>query len=304
MYALFAVLSLIPYLGLTVTNKFVTNKMNEFVVATIKGIFYCLSCFILVCCMGHVATMGNVWQSPRTASLLIVNCLINGIGWVGYFFALKRSPLGLFNSTYLISKVLLCNTAGIIFNASIVTNGIKPLNVTIYVIALAALLGSLIATCFSKEAKEYGSRWWILVICVCNLSSPILQILMIKELPTNVIYEDVLLFYQSIFVIIANYIAVLVTKKSGDFKLASFKDIIILFISGALEVGFYYLFYRSLNAEGSNIAIANIIANCGLFVLVEIYEMIRKKTKVDVFHLGLFITLLVSMILMCLAGIV
>lgn len=301
-YLIYAFLSLIPFLGLTLTNKLATNNHDGYVFASVKTLFYIPFCFILVCILGHVTTIFNIFHYPVAATLLFVSSALTGVLWVSYLWAIKKSPFSLFNSTNLTTRIFFVNVANAIVSLSTVTNGLKGLNIVFYFLGIAILLGIIIWTFLTPEAKEKGDLKWVVVLVLFGIANAISVFIVNLTLTPDIIESDVVVFYQSFGAAIASFLASFIAKKTHEFKTFKPKELLVIAISALSETGFYYLFYCSINAPNAIPAISNIVAYIGLFLLVELFEIIVSKKKPSLFHGTLLILFSLALIFTCLAG--
>lgn len=305
MFVVFSFLCILPNLGITVINKFNTNKHNEFIVSFIKGVYYILLSFLFVCLMGNVEHLFDAFKTPQTSIFIIANGLTMGISWALYFAAFARSPMGLFTITNLSSSVLMSSAFSFVLSMDIVTNGRNPLNMSLYLLAICLLVGLQIAIALNKESKENGSRIWIIFSLLNGLVGAINNLIfMNKFLAPAGILEDCILFYQAIGVTVVSIIISSMIKKVYELKTFNGKEHIFLAISSLLELLYYFLYAKAINSPGANHAIVSIIASAGLFLLVEVAEIVFFKKRPKKYHLILLLVFVSAMVLECLAGII
>ena len=88
------------------------------------------------------------------------------VNWLFYFLAIKRSHLEAFAPFCSAGTLFFANTLFIIFTYALVTNGAKPLNVSLYFVGLALLLAALIYTVFNKKINPKAKLLWVMFALV------------------------------------------------------------------------------------------------------------------------------------------
>lgn len=304
MYILYAFLALIPYFGLTVTNKLCSGKTSGFFLSFFKGTLMIPFSFIIVVLLGHFSDLYTCFvNEPILIVYVGISSLLIAANWLLYFVSMKKSTLEAFTPYNMNGLLFGVNLFSLILMSGVVTNGNKTANWVLYILGLCLSVSTIVIYMFNKTVKQGCNKTWTIFCLLGNLSFGLSTALIAKYVGVKV-PSDVIQFYQGIGVSVISLVACLVTKDIKDFKKVDKHYVFVVALSALCETVEVVLQLFAVSQENANPAIVSIILAAGLYVVIYIYQLIKTKQKPTPIYLVLFIILVASMILTLLAGII
>ena len=298
-YILFAFLGLLASAGNTLFNRLGSNHASALTNATLKSFFIVIACFLISLAMGHVPTLYSLsWD--QWLWILAIGVLTS-IDWFFYFLAIRRSHLEAFAPFCAAGILFFSNLLFSIFTFSLVTNGAKPLNIALYFIGLASLLGSLFYIVLNKKINPTAKYLWIIYAVLSVVAFGF--VLLIAKLKLTSIPSDVISYHQMCFVFLSMLIASLCTKSIKEIATIKWKDHLYIFLGAVCNALLMICRYTAFSYENSIPAIINVIIGLD-FVLVSLGTVLFFKAK-NKLQLSIVIALVVvGMVLNVLAGLI
>ena len=298
-YILFAFLALFASVGNTIFNRLGANHASALTNATLKSFFIVIACFIIAACFGHIPTLYSLSLEQWLWILLIG--LLTAVDWFFYFLAIKKSHLEAFAPFCAAGILFVSNSLFSIFTFMSVTNGGKPLNVVLYFLGIASLLGSLIFIVLNKKINPKTKLLWVLYATFSVVSFAF--VLLIAKLKLTSVPSDVISYHQMTIVFLIMLVSSVSSK--GIKEIVHIRRIDHLFIfTGAVFNALMMVFrYNALSYPNSIPAIVTVIIGLD-FVLVSIGTVLFFKEK-NKLQLGVIIALVATgMVLNVLAGLI
>ena len=298
-YILFAFLALFASAGNTIFNRLGANKASALTNATVKSFFIVIACFLISLAFGHITILYSL--TPTQWIWISVIGVLTAIDWFFYFLAIKKSHLEAFAPFVAAGVLFLSNSLFSIFTFALVTNGGKVLNIILYFIGLASLLGSIIFIVLNKQINPTQKWLWVIFATIACISFAF--VLLIVKVKLSDVAPDVISFQQMSIVFVIMLIASLVTKSFKEIVHISWKDHLFIF-SGAVFNALTMVFrYKAFSYPNSVPAIVNIIIALD-FVIVSLATIIFFKAK-NKLQMSIVISLvLAGMILDVVAGLI
>lgn len=298
-YILFAFLALLASAGNTVFNRLGANKASALTNATLKSFFIVIACFIICACFGHVPNLYNL-SLEQWLWIGLIGAL-TAIDWFFYFLAIKKSHLEAFAPFCAAGILFVSNTLFSIFTFMSVTNGGKPLNISLYFIGLASLLGSLIFIVFNKKINPKAKKLWVIYAALSVVSFAF--VLLIVKLKLTSIPADVISYHQMTIVFLTMLVASIATKSIKEVVQIRWVDHLYIFGGAVCNALLMVFRYTAFSYENSVPAIINVIIGLD-FILVSLGTVLFFKEK-NKLQLSIIIILVATgMILNVLAGLI
>ena len=298
-YILFAFLALLASAGNTIFNRLGANKASALTNATVKSFFIVIACFLISLAFGHVKVLYSL--TPTQWIWIGVIGILTSIDWFFYFLAIKKSHLEAFAPFIAAGVLFLSNALFSIFTFALVTNGGKTLNIILYFLGLAALLGSMIFIVLNKQINPTQKWLWVIFAIVACVSFAF--VIVIVKVKLSDVAPDVISFQQMSIVFVVMLIASLVTKSIKEIAHISWKDHLFIFAGAVFNALTMVFRYKALSYSNSIPAIVNIIVALD-FVIVSLATIIFFKSK-NKLQMSIVIGLvLTGMVLDIIAGLV
>ena len=296
-YILFAFLALLASAGNTIFNRLGANHASALTNATIKSFFIVIACFIISAVFGHIPTLYTLTLEQWLWILLIG--VLTSIDWFFYFLAIKKSHLEAFAPFCAAGILFFSNLLFSIFILSSVTNGGKPLNIALYFLGLASLLGSLIFIVLNKKINPKTKLLWVgfALLSVVSFSF----VLLIVKLKLTSVPSDVISFHQILFVFVTMLIASLFTKSIKEITKIRWIDHLYIFLGAVCNAIMMVTRYTALSYENAVPAIVTVIVGLD-FILVSIGTVLFFKAKNKLQLTTIIILVAAGMVLNVLAG--
>lgn len=299
MYILFAFLALFSSVGNTIFNRISSNKVGSVLSSTIKSFMITFACFIICACFGHVkvlyALTNEQWLWVGVLSLVTV------VDWLFYFLAIKRAHLEAFapfESSYIL---FISNLLFVIFMVGVVTSGGSALNIVLFVLGLAFLLGSTLYAALNKKINPSKKVAWIIYSLISGTA--LAFTLVIVKIKLQGVHPDVIAFHQMLFVFGVSFIVLLFSKDKKEIKhlnLRTYVNFLISAVFNALLMVFRYMAFASEHAIPS---IINVIVGLD-FVFVSIATVLFFKEKNKKQLVNLIILIVIGMVLITLPAVI
>ena len=298
-YILFAFLALFASAGNTVFNRLGANRASALTNATVKSFFIVIACFLISLAFGHVSTL-YLLEPEQWLWIGLIGAL-TAIDWFFYFLAIKKSHLEAFAPFCAAGILFVANTLFSIFTFMSVTNGGKPLNISLYFIGLASLLGSLIFIVLNKKINPKAKKLWVIYATLSVVSFAF--VLLIVKLKLTSIPADVISYHQMTIVFLTMLIASIVTKTIKEVVQIRWVDHLYIFGGAVCNALLMVFRYTAFSYENSVPAIINVIIGLD-FILVSLGTVLFFKEK-NKLQLSIIIILVATgMILNVLAGLI
>lgn len=298
-YILFAFLALLASAGNTIFNRLGANRASALTNAVVKSFFIVIACFIISLVLGHVNVLYTL--SLEQWIWIIVIGALTSIDWFFYFMAIKRSHLEAFAPFCAAGILFSSNLLFSIFTFASVTNGGKPLNIVLYFLGLASLLGSLIYIVLSKKMNPKHKWLWVIYggISVVSLS----VVLLIAKLKLSNVPADVISYHQIVIVFLVMLIASISTKSIKEVVKIQWLDHLFIFAGAVFNALMMVFRYSALSYTNSIPAIVNVIIGLD-FIIVSLGTVLFFKEKNKVSLLLVIIMVAAGMALNVLAGLI
>ncbi len=298
-YVVFSFLALLASVGNTIFNRLGSNHASALTNATVKSFFIVIACFFICLGLGHL---------PRLYSLSLVDYIwlmvvgiLTAIDWIFYFLAIKKTNLETFSNFVSAGVLFLSNTLFMIFIFMGVTNGGKPLNVTLYVIGLILLLVALIFVVLNKKINPEAKRLWVIYAVISCLAFAFL--LLIVKVKLSHIESDVISFHQISICFVVMAVSSIITKNIKELKMIRPIDHIYIFIGAVFNSLLNIFRYQAFSYTNCIPAIVNVIIGLD-FIIVSFATVLFYKAHNKV-QLLIAISLIFSgMVLNLLAGLI
>lgn len=298
-YIIFAFLALLASAGNTIFNRLGSNRASALTNAVVKSFFIVIACFLISLVLGHL----NVLYSLNWKQWIWIGVIgaLTSVDWFFYFMAIKRSRLEAFAPFCAAGILFSSNLLFVIFAFSSVTNGGKPLNIVLYFLGLASLLGSIIYVVLNKKMNPKHKKLWVIygVISVVSLSF----VLLIAKLQLSDVPADVISFHQILIVFVVMLIASLVTKSIKEVVKIRWLDHLFIFLGAVFNALMMVFRYSALSYTNSIPAIVNVIIGLD-FIIVSLGTVLFFKEKNKVSLLLVIIMVGLGMTLNVLAGLI
>lgn len=298
-YILFAFLALLASTGNTIFNRLGANHASALTNATVKSFFIVIACFLIALVLGHVPSLYNL--SDEDWIWIIIVGALTAVDWFFYFLAIKRTNLETFTNFVAAGTLFLSNLLFMIFMFLSVTNGGKPLNITLYIVGLVCLLGSIIFVINNKQMNKSAKSMWIIFATISTVSYAVL--LLIVKLKLSHIPSDVISFHQMLICFISMAVASLVTKNFKELGKIRFIDHVYIFIGAVFNALLTIFRYTALSYPNSVPAIVNVIVGIDFIVVsfaTVIFFKSHNKTQltiaVSLVFMGMLLNLLAGLI--------
>lgn len=298
-YILFAFLALFASAGNTIFNRLGANKASALTNATVKSFFIVIACFLISLAFGHIKILYSL--TPTQWIWISVIGVLTAIDWFFYFLAIKKSHLEAFAPFVAAGVLFLSNTLFSIFTFALVTNGGKVLNIILYFVGLAALLGSIIFIVLNKKINPTQKWLWVIFATVACISFAF--VLLIVKVKLSDVAPDIISFQQMSIVFVIMLIVSLVTKTFKEIVHISWKDHLFIFAGAVFNALTMVFRYKAFSYANSVPAIVNVIIGLD-FVIVSLATIIFFKSK-NKLQMSIVIALvLTGMILDVVAGLI
>ena len=296
-YILFAFLALLASAGNTIFNRLGANHASALTNATIKSFFIVIACFIISAIFGHVPTLYTL-ALEQWLWILLIGALTS-IDWFFYFLAIKKSHLEAFAPFCAAGILFFSNLLFSIFIFSSVTNGGKPLNIALYFLGLASLLGSLIFIVFNKKINPKTKLLWVAFALLSVVSFSF--VLLIVKLKLTSVPSDVISYHQILFVFVTMFVASLFTKSIKEITKIRWIDHLYIFLGAVCNAVMMVTRYTALSYENAVPAIVTVIVGLD-FILVSIGTVLFFKAKNKLQLVTIIVLVATGMVLNVLAG--
>lgn len=298
-YILFAFLALLASAGNTIFNRLGANKASALTNAVLKSFFIVIACFIISVVFGHLPNL----YSLTLEQWLWIGAIgaLTSIDWFFYFLAIKRSHLEAFAPFCTAGILFVSNTLFSIFTFMAVTNGGKPVNITLYFVGLALLLAAILFIVFNKKINPKGKVLWIVfaLISVVSLSF----VLLIVKTQLYMVPSDVVSFHQMTILFVAMLIASLITKSIKEVVKIKWIDHLCIFAGAVFNALMVVFRYTAFSYENSVPAIINVIIGLD-FIIVSLATVLFFKAKNKLQLLTIIVLVASGMLLNALAGLI
>ena len=298
-YILFAFLALLASSGNTIFNKLGANKASAITNAVLKSFFMVIACFFISLAMGHVPTLYSL-SKEQWLWISLVGVLM-AINWLFYFLAIKRSHLEAFAPFTSAGTLFFANALFIIFTYALVTNGAKPLNVSLYFVGLALLLAALIYTVFNKKINPKAKLLWVIFALVSVIAFAF--VLLIVKTKLSDLPSDVVSFHQTTILFVIMLMSSLFTKSIKEVVTIKWKVHLYIFIGAVFNALTVVMKYTAFSYANSIPAIVNVIVGLD-FIIVSLATVLFFKSKNKLQLLLIIILVSLGMILNTLAGLI
>lgn len=298
-YVLFASFALLASAGNTIFNRLGSNHASVLANSTIKSFFIVIACFFICLAFGHVPNIYSL--TPEQISWIIVVGALTCIDWFFYFLAIKRSHLEAFAPFCASGILFFSNLVFSIFTFGAVTNGGKPLNVVLYFIGLAFLLGSLIYILLNKKINPSSKKIWIIYALISVISFAF--VLLLAKTKLSGVSSDVLALHQMFIVFVVMLFASLFTKTYKEIIRIKKLDFLYIVIGAIFNALLMVFRYKAFSYPNSAPAIVNVIIGLD-FVLVSFATILFFKEKNKRQMLILIILVVIGMVLDVVAGLI
>ena len=298
-YILFSFLVLFASAGNTIFNRLGSNKTSALTNATLKSFYIVIACFIISLSFGHLETLYTL-ELEQWLWIILIGALTS-IDWFFYFLAIKKSHLEAFAPFCAAGILFASNTLFSIFTFSLVTNGSKPVNIVLYFLGLASLLGSLLFIVLNKKINPTAKKLWVLYAVLSVVSFAFVTL--IVKLKLTSIPSDVISFHQMCIVFVVMLLASTFTKQIKEVVTIRWIDHLYILLGGicnALMLVFRYTAYSYSNAIP---AVINMIVGLD-FVLVSLGTIMFFKAKNKIPMLIVITLVVVGMVLCVIAGLI
>ena len=298
-YILFAFLGLLASSGNTIFNRLGSNHASALINATIKSFYIVIASFLISLVLGHV----NVLYSLELEQWIwiIVIGLLTSIDWFFYFLAIKKSHLEAFAPFCAAGILFVSNLLFSIFTFSLVTNGAKPLNVALYFLGLAFLLGSLIYIVLNKKINVGGKITWVIYGAITVTSLAFVSL--IVKLKLSSVPSDVISFHQMTLVFLIMLVASISTKTIKEIVVIRPLDQLYIFLGAICNALMIISRYQAFSYANSIPAIVNVIIGLD-FIIVSISTILFFKEKNKLQLLVIILLVVSGMVLNVLAGLI
>ena len=298
-YVLFAFLALFASAGNTIFNRLGANHASALTNATVKSFFIVIACFLITLVLGHASTLYSLGAEDWLWIGLVG--VLTAVDWFFYFLAIKRTNLETFTNFIAAGLLFLSNSLFMIFTFMSVTNGGKPLNVTLYAIGLVCLLVSILFVIYNKKMNKSAKAMWIVFATVSTVAYAFL--LLIVKLKLAHVPSDVISFHQMCICFVAMAVPSLISKNIKELGKIRFIDHVYIFIGAVFNALLTIFRYTALSYANSIPAIVNVIIGLD-FIVVSFATVFFFKAKNKV-QLSIAVSLVFAgMILNLLAGLI
>ena len=298
-YILFSFLALFASSGNTIFNRLGANHASALTNATVKSFFIVIACFLISLVLGHVPSLYSL-SGGDWLWIFIVGGL-TAIDWIFYFLAIKRTNLETFTNFVAAGSLFLSNSLFMIFTFLSVTNGGKPLNVSLYVIGLVCLIISIIFVINNKKINPSTKVMWIIFAIISTASYAVL--LLIVKLKLSHVPSDVISFHQMTICFVIMGIASLITKNIKELGKIRLIDHVYIFIGAIFNALLTIFRYTAYSYSNSIPAIVNVIVGLDFiivsFATVFFFKAHNKKElsiAVSLVFAGMILNLLAGLI--------
>ena len=298
-YILFAFLALLASAGNTIFNRLGANKASALTNAVLKSFYIVIACFLICLVFGHVPTLYSL-SLEQWLWTILVGVLVS-IDWLFYFLAIKRSHLEAFAPFTSAGILFFSNSLFLIFTFLLVTNGGKPLNIVLYSIGLALLLGALIYIIFNKKVNPQGKVLWIIFALISIISFAF--VLLIVKTKLTLLPPDVISYHQMTILFVVMLIATFATKTFKDVVSISWRDHLFIFIGAVFNALMVVAKYTAFSYPNSVPAIINVIVGLD-FIIVSLGTAIFFKAKNKLQLLIIIVLVASGMLLNTIAGLI
>lgn len=298
-YILFSFLALLASSGNTIFNKLGANKASAITNAVLKSFFMVIACFFICLALGHVPILYSL-SKEQWLWLSLVGVLM-AVNWLFYFLAIKRSHLEAFAPFTSSGTLFFANTLFIIFTYALVTNGGKPLNVSLYFVGLALLLAALIYTVFNKKINPKAKLLWVMFALISVIAFAF--VLLIVKTKLSDLPSDIVSFHQTSILFVVMLITSLFSKSIKEVVTIKWKVLLFIFIGAVFNALTVVAKYTAFSYANSIPAIVNVIVGLD-FVIVSLATVLFFKSKNKLQLLLIIILVSAGMILNTLAGLI
>ena len=298
-YILFASLALLASAGNTIFNRLGSNHASALANSVIKSFFIVIACFFICLAFGHVPTIFAL--TGEQVGWILLSGALTCIDWFFYFLAIKRSHLEAFAPFCASGILFFSNLIFSIFTFGAVTNGGKTLNIILYFIGLAFLLGSLIYILLNKKINPSSKKIWVIYALVSVISFAF--VLLLAKTKLSGVSSDVLALHQMIIVFVVMLIASLITKTYKEIIKIRKLDFLYIVIGAVFNALLMVFRYKAFSYPNSVPAIVNVIVGFD-FVLVSIATILFFKAKNQKQVIILIALVVVGMVLNVIAGLI
>ena len=298
-YILFAFLALFASVGNTIFNRLGANHASALTNATVKSFFIVMACFLIALALGHVSSLYNL-SSEDWIWISVVGAL-TAVDWFFYFLAIKRTNLETFTNFVAAGTLFLSNSLFMIFMFLSVTNGGKPLNVTLYSIGLIFLLSAIIFVIFNKKMNKSAKAMWIVFATISTAAYA--GLLLIVKLKLSHVPSDVISFHQMLICFAAMAVASLCTRNLKELGKIRFIDHVYIFVGAVFNALLTIFRYTALSYPNSIPAIVNVIAGIdfivvsfGTVLFFKAHNKVQLTIAVSLVFAGMALNLLAGLI--------
>ncbi len=298
-YILFAFLALLASAGNTVFNRLGANRAGALTNAVVKSFFIMIACLIICLALGHAKDLYNIELTQWT--WIIIVGLLTSVDWLFYFLAIKKSHLEAFAPFCAAGILFFSNSLFSIFMFMSVTNGGKPVNIVLYFLGLACLLGSLLFIIFNKKINPAGKWLWVLFATISTVSFAF--VLLIAKMKLSNIPSDVISFHQISIVFIVMAFASVFTGSMKEIIKIRWIDHLFIFVGAIFNALMMVFRYNAFSYDNCIPAIVNVIIGLD-FIIVSLGTVLFFKEKNKLSLLILIIMVAAGMTLNVLAGLI
>ncbi len=243
-------------------------------------------CSVVVCMVSGSINMFSSLNF-KNVIFLIISGICTGCSWLCYYKALKMASANkvapIDKSSFILTTILF-----VIFYFDVTTKNGNILTIMMLILSMALMgIGTMLMISKNKDDEEETSKKWLIYAFLSSVFAAFVALFI--KMGLNGIPSDLGTLLRTIVVFIFAGAIVLVRKDYKEVKGISFKQILILTLSGIATGGAWLCEYEALSFVNANPVVVNSIGKLSILLTMFLSFVILKEKFSKKSLLGLFI---------------
>ena len=242
-------------------------------------------CSVVVCMVsGSIHMFSSL--NFKNVIFLIISGICTGFSWLCYYKALKMASANkvapIDKSSFILTTILF-----VIFYFDVTTKNGNILTIIMLILSMALMGGGTMLMISKNKDEEVTSKKWLIYALLSSVFASFVALFI--KMGLNGIPSDLGTLLRTIVVFIFAGAIVVVRKDYKEVKGISFKQILILTLSGIATGGAWLCEYEALNFVNANPVVVNSIGKLSILLTMFLSFVILKEKFSKKSLLGLFI---------------
>lgn len=242
-------------------------------------------CSVVVCMVsGSIHMFSSL--NFKNVIFLIISGICTGCSWLCYYKALKMASANkvapIDKSSFILTTILF-----VIFYFDVTTKNGNLLTILMLILSMALMGGGTMLMISKNKDEEVTSKKWLIYALLSSVFASFVALFI--KMGLNGIPSDLGTLLRTLVVFVFAGAIVLVRKDYKEVKGISFKQILILTLSGIATGGAWLCEYEALNFVNANPVVVNSIGKLSILLTMFLSFVILKEKFSKKSLLGLFI---------------